>query len=74
MKVFLHGFDGGSVEEEGEKDDDDDDDDEKEEEEEERVLTKEEQSYIPPCRRCGKSASSAPILTRTTCRVDERGL
>ena len=50
MKVFLHGIDGGSIEDEGEKDADDDDEEEKEEEEEERVLTKEEQSYIPPCR------------------------
>ena len=50
MKVFLHEIDGRSVGYEGEKGADDDDDEEKEEEEEERVLTKEEQSYIPPCR------------------------
>ena len=45
MMVFLHGIDGGSVEDEGKKNDDDDDDDDKEEEEEERVLTKEERIY-----------------------------
>ena len=50
MKVFLHGIDGGSIEDEGEKDDDDDDEEEKEEEEEERVLTEREKHYIPPCR------------------------
>ena len=48
MKAFLHEIDGRSVGYEGEKGADDDE--EKEEEEEERVLTKEEQSYIPPCR------------------------
>ena len=50
MKEFLHGIDGEGEMDEGEFDDYDDDDEEKEEEEEERVLTKEEQSYIPPCR------------------------
>ena len=47
MKVFLHGIDGGSIEDEGEKDDDDDDEEEKEEEEEERVLTEREKHYNP---------------------------
>ena len=50
MKVLLQEINGRSVGYEGEKGADDDDDEEKEEEEEERVLTKEEQSYIPPCR------------------------
>ena len=50
MKLFLCEID---VEDEGhevEDADDVDDDEEKEEEEEERVLTKEERTYIPPCR------------------------
>ena len=50
MKEFLHGIDEEDAQDEGEDDDDDDDDEEKEEDEEEDVLTKEEQSYIPPCR------------------------
>ena len=50
MKVFLHGIVEEVAEDEREDDDDDDDDDEAEEAEEEDVLTKEEQSYIPPCR------------------------
>ena len=50
MKEFLHGIDEEDAGDEREHDDNDDDDDDEDEEEEEVVLTKEEQSYIPPCR------------------------